>query len=503
MFLSPYYTYNQTELAYLDYLSDVEDARQRAIALARRYHDGDQDVYMTARVRQFLALNDEVELRMNVCRQVVTAITERLLVAGFDTGEAPDATGTKPLARWAWDTWQKNRMDAKQDDVHEGALRDGEYFVIVDWDAETSMARLTQHPRFVSVEAGGDGCGVRMIYPDDDDTQKPLYAVNQWTETIQTMMGTQSRMRRTLYYPDRIERYVYNSGWIQYVEDDAAPDPGNGEASEPAWPTPWRYAAGNPLGIPVVHFKNKGMRCEAWDAIPLQDGLNKALIDCLATADVSAFQILFASGWMPTKDGQAPKEDGSNLLEIAPGQIIGSTKPEARLTPIEGADISKLIELTQQLVMWLAMITNTPLSRFISTKQVASSDTLKGQDEPLDNKVELRQTLFGNSWEDVMSMARRLENVFGIGGLDETLTFSTLWYRKRSLDELEKKKKLGVPQEMIWSEMGYSPDQIEQMKAMPQYQAGLALMRMGIGNENSNNSGGSNDDGDSSDQVNE
>ncbi|MFZ6029962.1 MAG: phage portal protein [Chloroflexota bacterium] len=481
--MSPYSTHNQAEMAYLDYLSDLEYARQRAIALARRYHDGDQNVSMTARIRQFLALHDGAELRMNVCRQVVTAITERLLVAGFDTGEPAGADGGKPQADWAWDTWQKNRMDAKQDDVHEQALCDGETFVIVDWNAPEGYARLTPHPRFVSVEAGGDGCGVCMIYPDDDDSQKPLYAVNHWTETVHTANGTQSRMRRTLYYPDRIERYVYNSGWQQYIEEAAAAE--TGEASGPAWPTPWRDAAGNPLGIPVVHFKNKGMRCEAWDAIPLQDGINKSLIDCLSAADVSAFRILFAAGWYPTTDGKEPKPDGSNLLAVAPGQIIGSTKPDARLTAIEGADISKLIELVQQLVMWLAMATSTPLSRFISSKQVASDDTLKGQDEPLENKVELRQTLFGNAWEDVMAIARRLANVFGGSELDESLTISTLWYRKRSLDELERKKKLGVPQEVIWSEMGYSPDQIEQMKAMPEYQAGLAMMQMGIGNENS------------------
>jgi hypothetical protein len=231
----------------------------------------------------------------------------------------------------------------------------------------------------------------------------------------------------------------------------------------------------------VLHFKNKGLRCEAWDAIPLQDGVNKSLIDLLATADLTAFRIFFASGWVPTTDGKAPAADGSNLMTIAPGAFLGANNPEAKLQAIEAADLTQLLDLTQQLVMWAAMITGTPLSRFLSTRQVASADTLKEQGEPLEAKVELRQQLLGNAWEDVMRMARRLANVFGGAGLDEETSFSTLWYRKRSLDELKKKKELGVPQETIWAEMGYSPEQVEQMKQSPQYQASMAIVKMGLG----------------------
>ena len=66
-------------------------------------------------------------------------------------------------------------------------------------------------------------------------------------------------------------------------------------------------------------------------------------------------------------------------------------------------------------------------------------------------------------------MPRRLANVFGNAGLDEDVKFSTLWSHSESLDELKQKKDLGVPQETIWAEMGYSPDQIAGMKETREY----------------------------------
>src|SRR5690606_9233123 len=154
---------NAVDLSVLEAHTEASRARQKSVAKARAYHDGEHQVFLTKRLRAFLGINleDDSRFNMNVCRIVVEALTERLNGEGFD---AADDT----LQTWAAATWRANRMDARADDTHEMAVRDGEAFVIVDWDEANDRPRLTPHPRYVDVEDGGDGFGVEMHYPDDD-----------------------------------------------------------------------------------------------------------------------------------------------------------------------------------------------------------------------------------------------------------------------------------------------------------------------------------------------
>jgi len=193
---------------------------------------------------------------------------------------------------------------------------------------------------------------------------------------------------------------------------------------------------------------------------------------------MNAFQVFVALGFYPTTDGQKPNEDGSNLLSIKPGSWVGTTKTknEADVKTVSGQDVSPMLNTLKDLIVLTAQITSTPVSRFVVGKQLAGEGTLKEQEQPLKKKAVNRRTLFGNSWEDCMAMARRLTNFFGSGNLNEEVSLSAMWLYTESLDELEKKKKLGVPQEQIWVEMGYTQDQIAVMKESPEYQSHLAAL---------------------------
>lgn len=466
---------NAVDLSFLEAVEDAENERQAEIVRARLYHSGEHPTFLTDRMRQFLAVNDSTtKFNMNVTRGVVEAVTERLIVSTVTSLD-------KALAEWAWLTWQANKMSARQFDVYEQAVRDGECFVIVDWDDANARARWTPHPRYVSVDNDGDGFGCIMVYPDNDLNQPPRYAVKIWTEQVRDEKDEITYLQRaTLYYPERVERYYYASGWAPLTE------PGK------PWPQPWTDGAGEPLGIPVVHFQNTGLRCEAWDAIPLQDGVNKSLIDLLAAADATGFPIYKALGFVPTTDGKPLASDASNALTIEPGTLIGTTKSkaEADVDVIQPGNLTPLMELTQQLVMWLAVISNTPLSRFVSSKQVAAEGTLKQQSEPLIAKVEKKQELFADAWEACLDISRRLAITFGKQPLDPAADLEVAWkpIEKRAQADLNEewkaKRESGVPQEQLWSEMGYTREQIETMKAMPETMARMALMQTGLGGAN-------------------
>jgi len=253
--------------------------------------------------------------------------------------------------------------------------------------------------------------------------------------------------------------------WAQFGEDGQA------------WPVRWVDVAGKPLGIPVIHFRNPALRSELWNAFYVQDAVNKTALDLLAAGDTAGFRILFAHGWIPTTDGKAAASDGSNLLKIAPGQIIGSSAADAALDTIEPTDLVKLESVLDGWIMRLAQVTGTPVSRFQMTKQIAAEGTLKQQDAKLVAKVEDRQVTFGNAWEDCLNVARRMANTFGAAGLDEEAQIESQWNPAAVRDEsaeLErialKREKLQVPLFQVWQEAGYSPEQIDKMLASPEIQ---------------------------------
>jgi hypothetical protein len=430
----------------MDALTLVEKERQEEIVLARKFHSGEHDTKLTARLKQFLG--EDIETRLNVCRNVVSAVAERLIITGFDSE-------SEALIQWAGDLWTATKMNAEQEDTHEWALRDGEAFVIVSWDVEEERPEFTPHYRYTDTSTGGDGFGCWMKYRQDDPNQKPEYGVKQWTEVA----NNETIQRRNLYYPDRIVKEVRRRGlqWESFAADEL-----------------WVDNDGKPLGIAIVPFQNKGLMCEAWDAFPIQRAINKSLIDLLSSSDMTAFRIFFALGFIPTQDGKQLKEDGSNLLILEPGQVVGTTKSQkdAAFGAINPAELNPQMDLTHQLILWLATVTNTPVSRFVSTKLIASDETLKEQEGPLISRVTARQTRFGNSWVECLGLARRLTNTFGGEGVDEETPIKPIWTEpaargeKEKLELLSLKSAIGVPWEQLWKEAGYDQATIKKMKGM-------------------------------------
>jgi hypothetical protein len=241
-------------------------------------------------MRSLLGLSsaDDVNFKLNIIRVIVRAVTERLSVDSFQSAD-PE------LAQWAWDTWQHNRFDVKQDQLHDNAINDGEAFVIVDWEKDAQFACWTPHPRYTGAQVDGDEFGCKIQYENDDINQEVLFASKRWRERLP---DNQYRMRMTLYYPDRIEKYHAVLGsemWMPFQDEDD-----NG-----VWPLPWVDLQGQPLGVPVFHFMNVDARPEARDAWGPQDGLNQLFLDTLASNRQAAFRIYVALGFVPTSDGGA------------------------------------------------------------------------------------------------------------------------------------------------------------------------------------------------------
>lgn len=457
-------------------LADRE-AHQESVLLARNYRKGKQEVYLNERAREYLGLHNENPFRFNICKTIVGALSDEINLIGFstdeETGEDEEEDISRPVAEWAEQVFQRNKLDSLQATTHKAALTDSESFIIVEWDPIEEREVLTFNPYLVETDYGGDGVGVYFIYENDDPEQDPICAVKEWIETIRDEGLPYTRKRRTIYYPDHFERWVLDDSaqWKHYNEVLGVSEEGE-TVTRPWYIENLDPSTRAPLGIPVFHFRNEDTTPEHWDGIPMQDAINKTLVDILAAGDLTAFRSYFGFGFYPTVDGEKPKSDGSNLMKMGPGQFNGTMKrsDEAALTVINGENSGFLMEQFKDLVLSTAQITETPASKFIVTAQIASDKTQKEQEKGLRNKAKKRRKIFSPPWVEVMNMARKLSNVFGGAGLSEEVSIFPIWEHIESIDELkEKKEALGIPIEQIWREAGYSETEIVNMKKESSY----------------------------------
>lgn len=461
------------EIAYLMQCVQEEKTIQQDIVNARDYYNGEHDVPLSERQKEFLGFTaSESRFAVNYCKGIVDSITERMTLTGLNCDD-------ETFAEWCWNIWTQNRMDAKQDQVHHNTVNDGETFLMIEWLEGEEYPRLLPHPRYTDPEVDGNGYGCKAHYQGDDPNLPLEYVSKRWVETRINAKGNRETTKMmTLYFPDRIEKYTAStddeSGWEPYISTYT--DQNGIEQQEP-WPIVRVFPDGSPVGIPWVNFRKPNGKTELWDAIPLQDAINKTALDIIAVIDSMGFPVHLAFGFLPTTDGKPPETDGGNYIKLFPGAwmvipLEGEAAENIRHETIAPGDLTSLQDTFDKLVLSLAHTTNTPASRFITTKQVAAEGTLKQQEDPLISKVRKYIVQIGNGWEDVFYIARNEARFKGIDVGGENQTLASQWAPIETRDDKElletlgmKRQVLEIPLETLWSEAGYDANEIAEMSA--------------------------------------
>jgi len=508
-------TPEDARMAYLESLVEETLDEQRQMVEYRKYYAGEHEIKLTERQKDFLKAVAGDKFRQNVCPLVVESLVERLALSGFedleqrqeaDSEEAVSGQQPAGLVEFASKLWEENRMDAGQKEIYRQAGIDQVTYVVLDIDPLTGQITLNHNDGFTSSKAGGDNEGVKLHYANGHRRGRPMFATKRWA--VQQGEGAGYRRYWVVYYTDRIERYY---------QDDREPDGGRfGEAGWKrdvpregplvgVWPQPWIDALGQPLGIPVVGFPN-GRASELHEVVPLQRALNKALIDLVAAADEAGFGVLFAAGWIPTSDGRPIITDssgkitsGNQALKKEPGTIFYTQDPEGKLSRVPGEDLDKLIRVVDRHTLSIAQVSRTPISNFQLFGQIPGEGTQRQLESGLLAKAEDRHLGYGNSWEDLIYLAARMAagaplfsegQIVGHGlpqyqefGLGES-RLGAIWQEaetrneKEHLETLEIKQRLGVPDEQIFLEMGYTADQAAKFAREKARQRAAGLERL-------------------------
>lgn len=395
-----------------------------------RYYDGEHNLVFAT--EKFKNAFGELfhEFAMNMCTAVCDAVKEKLIVTEFRTEK-----GGENSAQAAWDLWQANRMEIRSGEVHREAVRCGDAYAIV-WPDETG--RVTIYPQRAM------NCTVRY---DDEKPGKIVWSAKYWKTA-------DNRLRMNMYYPDRIERYQSKKG-----SKDVSPSLDTAGFEQMEDPQP------NPYGIvPFFHFANNGDigsfgTSELRAAIPIQDALNKSVLDMMVAMEFAAYRQRWATGIEIEFD-----DDGKPIPPYKAGieRLWISESETAKFGDFESSDLEKFLAVKDGFRSDLACVSGTPLYYFMQTGASfpQSGESLKKAETRFINKVKDRMASFGAVWADVMAFALLVENV----GRD--IKLFTEWEDPAPLSEREDlenillKKDLGIDTETALMEAGYGEAEI-------------------------------------------
>jgi len=420
---------------------DIDRAFDQLRFRAVRYHEFENYdlgyhpvMFSSPKFREFYA---EVlrRYRLNLCRPVVDAISERLSI---DSWEGDDGV----------QEWWFTEGIAIQSRLHRQALRSGDGYVLI-WPEQTMDGPMKAH-RILATEAA-------VVYSDEDE--RPDYGIKLWQLEIARKKWIQ---RLNVYYPDRVERYWRPS--TETVSYAGASDfkPWNeDEAGEVIPYTGILRELGQDGHIPLIHFAPQPDLTPFGtsvleDVLPIQDALNKHAIDLLVTSESLALPLRALLGFevIEGADGQP-----TNLPDYDPRIDYLLTVPgeAAKLIQLPSADLKQLMDAKEAAISDIATVAGIHHSRFRDTGAVPSGEALRIVERPLVGQVRNVQRDFTTPWSLVA-------NYLGYDG-------QPLWEDPTEMDITEvwtlvqQKIDAGWPARQAYIEAGLKPDEVDRILA--------------------------------------
>lgn len=444
-------------------MSDLERAlkelasAQPAYEEAEAHFRGDpREWFGSAKLRRALERTG-THWRLPFGRTVVTAVRDRMELQSVTSSD-------ERVASFLQEAWDANQMDEESDDVTQWGLVYGECYLTVWPGAEAG-----------AVDVDYNSPRVMRLFYDEETGKRKEFAAKVWKRH-------DARTRVTLYYPDRIEKYLSKGKeateakhFAEFVDLERE-DPETGEAVE-VWPIPNEYGR-----IPVFHFRTERPhgRPEHADAYSPQQMVNKLVINLMASNDFQGFpqrwaiageaeaddleldddDLTFLDG-NPEADDAAPTSAGAKL-KSGPGELwwLQGVKDVGQF---DSAEVDAFLKPLRFLLESMGSLTSTPTDFFLSAEGSApSGESRRVAHAPLTKKVNDRKQNFGSTWQEAWAFA-------AVVGLDlaEAPPVSITWAPSESYDDGDswevatKKQTAGVPKKRTLLEQGYSQDDVD------------------------------------------
>lgn len=424
----------------------------------REYYDGKQPFVFANEILEGKFGRQLETFACNVCANVVDALADRLSVTGFiDEAAAESDEDGAPAVDYgdaAMTVWKRNRMPKRQGELFAEAFLMGDGYAIVWPDADTGLPVI--YPNRAD--------RVTVAYDPEHPGRKD-FAAKVWPQR-------DGHWRVNLYYPDRLEKYVTpngasampmasSAGTLKPYQDD----------EDEGWPVAYDWGI-----VPVFHFGNNARtgelgRSELRDIIPLQDRLNTTLANLAIAEEYQSFRQRWATGIQVGKDPVTGEP--INPFKHGAGNLWVTAKPEARFGDFQEGDLTALNANAEAWEIRVARRARIPLYYLLQTGTPPSGESLKVADGPMVKKEEDRQVAWGDELADMMEFAVRLEALAPGSGVPmppPDLSLATQWEPAETRNEQTfwtvqgLKRDLGVPEDQVLQEGGYTATQTEDFK---------------------------------------
>ena len=342
-----------------------------------------------------------------------------------------------------WRYWQENGLDARQTIAHRGALEYGVSYVLVLPGTNGPSIRPLNPTRSLA------------LYEEDED-EFPYAAILR----AGNARGGGSLWR--LFDDEAVYTFMLKDGSLELTGTEI-----------------------HGLGVtPFVRFRDRldgQARGIIEPLIPIQDRVNESVFSMLVALQYASFRQRWATGLAIPLDENEFLADGVTAnpnfgkpiepFEAAVNRLWVSDSPDAKFGDFAQTDVSGHLNTYKSTVQSLAAIAQTPPHVLLGDLVNLSADALAAAEASTQRKGAEYETLFGESWEQVLRLAAAADGDEE-GAADTSAQVRWRDTEARSLaqtvDALGKMvQMLAVPAEAAWERIpGVTDQDVERWKEM-------------------------------------
>lgn len=372
--------------------------------------------------------------KVNIMKIVVNSVTQCLYVDGFRKKlQAEDAA--------VWAVWQQNKMDRSQIGVHRAALAYGvAYATVLPGDSAPEIKGYS--PRRMTA-----------MYGDDEDW--PMMAL------LATPSG------------DKWLYQLFDEESVAFVEGNPGKVSTDGAALT--------FISQEPHGLgvtPVIRFLNEqdldeDNEGEVEPLFYLQDQINLTTFELLGAQHYGAFRQRYITGMTTPEENKAISDaakriaEEKELVQMGFARILTFEDADVKVGEFDQTNLDGYINSRKESLTHAATLSQTPVHELIGSLVNLSAEALVASEAGQRRKVVERQTSFGESWEMVLELASRINDVPIDAGAQVRWRDTEDRALSATVDALGKMATmLGIPVEMLWERIpGVSQQDIELWKS--------------------------------------
>ena len=307
----------------------------------------------------------------NVMPLVVDTFVDACQAIGFRSPSAESDTA-------AWSIWQRERMDARQSEVHRPAVQYGASYVLLE-DVDGKVRFGPRSPR-------------RMFaaYADPARDEWPAFALETWQVKV-----SGKAVRKGLLWDDEASYPVTINGSARTSRVTA-------DEVEPT---------AHPFGVtPVVRFVNRGDVEDllSGEVEPLegdQRTLNAINFDRLVVSRFGAFPQKFIMGWAPETGGELAKLSARRVLAFE------DSAQDVKAGSFASADVAAYNSLIDEQLAYIATKARVQVHSLTGKLSNVGTETIALIDSPNQRKSAAKRLRFGEAWEQALRKAAEREGV--------------------------------------------------------------------------------------------